>query len=258
MAADATRDGRLGHARAGPHDTMSTPASQAAILEHLASVATERARRAADSALGDRVAAIKRYQQRRFELTYADLLAHPRYAGASNYFLQELYGPSDFTQRDAQFARIVPALVRLFPAEVVATVQTLAALHALSEQLDGAMGDVLLPAPLDAQAYVRAWQRCGRVDDRERQIALMQEVGESLDGLTRNAVLRHSLRLMRAPARAAGMAALQTFLEAGFDTFRAMRGAGEFLAIIGQRERGLARALFEAAPPQAARLGQLP
>jgi hypothetical protein len=237
---------------------MSTPSPQAAILNDLAIVAAERERRAADPTLGERVAALKRYQQRRFELTYADLLAHPRYAGAANYFLQELYGPSDFTQRDAQFARIVPALVRLFPAEVVITVQALAALHALSERLDSAMGEALTSANVDAAAYARAWQRCGRVRDRERQIVLMQRVGESLDGLTRNPVLRHSLRLMRAPARAAGMAALQAFLESGFDTFRGMRGAAHFLATIGQRERDLACALFAVAPAQVAELGQLP
>jgi hypothetical protein len=71
-------------------------------------------------------------------------------------------------------------------------------------------------------------------------------------------MLRHSLRLMRGPARAAGLGALQSFLEAGFDTFRGMRGAEEFLSLIGQRERALAAALFASSPEEAGRLGQLP
>jgi hypothetical protein len=230
----------------------------AAILQHLSAVNAERSARAADAALDTRVRAVKRYQQRRFEFTYADLLAHPRYAGASNFFLDELYGPSDFTQRDAQFARIVPALVRLFPAEVVATVQALAALHAMSERFDSAMGRALDGDAVDAQRYAAAWQACGDAPGREQQIALMERVGQSLDGLTRNPLLHHSLRLMRAPARAAGLGALQTFLEAGFDTFRGMRGADEFLHMIGSRERLLARTLFSTPPSQAPRLGQLP
>lgn len=228
-----------------------------AILEHLATVAAERAARAADAPLSERVSAIKRYQQRRFEFTYADLLAHPRYAGASNFFLEEMYGPSDFTQRDAQFARIVPALVRLFPAEVVATVQALAALHALSEQFDSAMGRALDQDQVDGGRYAAAWQACGDAAGRERQIGLMENVGRSLDALTRKPLLHHSLRLMRAPARAAGLGALQSFLEAGFDTFRGMRGADEFLQLIGRRERELAAALFSLPPAEAA-LGQLP
>ena len=56
--------------------------------------------------------------------------------------------------------------------------------------------------------------------------------------------MRHSLRLMRAPARAAGLAALQSFLESGFETFRAMHGAEEFLTQIANRERTMATSLF--------------
>lgn len=208
--------------------------------------------------LAARVEAIKRYQQHRFELTYADLLAHHRYAGASRFFLDELYGPADFTQRDAQFARVVPGLVRLFPSEVVDTVQTLADLHALSERFDTLMARELASAAIDAQSYARAWQACDDAEGRERQIALLLRVGHDLDDLTRSALLRHSLRLLRAPARAAGLAALQSFLERGFDTFREMRGAEEFLALIGQRERELAAALFAVELAQAQRLGQLP
>jgi hypothetical protein len=237
---------------------MTRPEAVAAILEFLAAVNAERAARAGDAALAARVQAVKRYQQRRFESTYADLLAHPRYGGASRFFLDELYGPTDFTQRDAQFARVVPGLVRLFPNEVVGTVQALASLHALSERFDTAMGRALDSDDVHACEYVRAWQRCNQAADRERQIALLLAVGESLDSLTRSAVLRHSLRLMRAPARAAGLAALQVFLERGFDTFRAMRGAHEFLALIGEREQELAAWLFSADASQVLRLGQLP
>lgn len=228
------------------------------ILEYLATVDAQRSERTNDAALAARVQAIKHYQQRRFESTYADLLAHPRYGGASRFFLDELYGPTDFTQRDAQFARVVPGFVRIFPSEVVATVRSLAWLHALSEQFDTAMGRALDSVDVQACDYVRAWQRCNQATDRERQIALLLAVGESLDALTRSTVLRHSLRLMRVPAQAAGLAALQAFLERGFDTFRAMGGAREFLALIGERERALAALLFSADASQAQRLGQLP
>ncbi|HET9976087.1 MAG TPA: hypothetical protein VFQ20_01510 [Burkholderiaceae bacterium] len=233
-------------------------AAGASILTHLAGVEAERAARAADPDFAARVNAIKAYQQRRFAHAYADLLAHPRYAGAARFFLDELYGPADFTQRDAQFARIVPALVRLFPAEVIDSVLTLAQLHALSEGLDSAMARALAAPRVDAPAYVLAWQRCGQPAQRETQIALILRVGADLDRLTHNRVLRHSLRLMRAPARAAGLAALQSFLESGFDTFRAMGGADEFLRDIGRRERALAAALFAIDARDAARLGQLP
>ena len=221
---------------------MSTTAD--AILADLITVEAERARRREEAGLESKVQAIKRYQQRRFTHTYADLLASPRYGAASRFFLDELYGPGDFSQRDAQFARVVPALVRIFPNEIVETVAMLASLHALSESLDSCMGEHLGLSEVTAPAYLTAWQTTARASDREMQITLTLNVASSLDRLTRKPLIRNSLRLMRGAARAAGLGDLQRFLEAGFDTFRAMHGAKEFIAIVEQRERSLCRTLF--------------
>lgn len=238
-------------------------ASVQSILSHLDVVARERALRAASPSLSQKVKAIKGYQQRRFSHTYADLLATARYAGAARFFLEELYGPGDFSQRDTEFARVVPALVRLFPRDVVETVDTLAQLHALSERLDSAMAHKLGRDDVDATAYIAAWQATGQAVERELQIALTLSVGQSLDDLTRKPLLRHTLRMMRGPARAAGLSALQQFLESGFDTFLAMRGAKEFLSIVSAREHLLASSLFDRAVATVAAtrdraLGQLP
>ena len=62
--------------------------------------------------------------------------------------------------------------------------------------------------------------------------------------------LRTLLRMMRKPAQAAGLGALQHFLETGFDTFGALarqRGAVEqFLSTVHEREAQLMQAMFEA------------
>jgi hypothetical protein len=237
------------------------------ITEHLGTVARLRALREADAGLAHRVHEVKRYQAARFEHTYADLLANPRYQGATRFFLQDLYGPQEFAERDAQFGRIVPALVRLFPGEIVETVEQLGRLHALTEALDDAAARQLPHLPADATAYARAWQAAGRAPGREQQISLTLAIGAALDRYTRNRLLRSSLKLMRGPAQAAGLGDLQRFLERGFDAFGAMKGANEFLAWVGERERALAAALFApgalaaAALPPAERphpLNQLP
>lgn len=229
--------------------------SAESLLKELRAVDAERARRAADPGLDARVQAVKTWQQRRFAHTYADLLATPRYEAATRFFLHELYGPDDYRQRDAQFARVIPTLTRLFPEEVVDTVARLARLHALSERLDTRMAEHLMSPDVTAQEYAIAWRACGDPAARQKQIELTMAVGQSLDKLTRKPLLRQSLRLMRGPAQMAGLSALQNFLETGFDTFRAMRGAGEFLSTVRQREDTLARALFQA---DTSVLGQLP
>jgi hypothetical protein len=234
-------------------------AAAQAILRDLAVVDAERRRRRADPALAAAVAALKAYQQQRFRHTYADLLASVEYAAAARFFLEELYGPRDFSDRDAQFARVVPAMVRLFGADIVDTVAALAALHALSEQLDSRVA-AILDVPIDAAAYGRAWRGAGTPAERERQIALTLRVGNDLERLTRKPLVRHSLRLMRGPAAAAGLGALQSFLECGFETFRAMRHPGHFLGCIATRERALADALFapHGGETSDTLLGQLP
>jgi hypothetical protein len=230
----------------------------ASIRTALQAVAQERLARQHDATLSAAVQAVKQYQHARFASTYADLLREPRYAGAARFFLSDLYGPGDFSDRDAQFERIVPALVRLFPADIVATVGDLAALHALSESLDSRMGQALLsaqPAPavatppqrLQGATYGAAWRRVGNAPARQEQIDWMLAVGRALDRFTRSLVLRQSLKLMRGPAQMAGLGALQGFLERGFDTFRGMKGADFFLHTVAERERALAAALFAGA-----------
>ncbi len=220
------------------------------ITSELRRVAEERHRRTQDHALGERVLELKAYQQRRFAVTHAEALNSPRYNTAARFFLEHLYGPADFSRRDSQFERVVPALVRLFPSEVVQTVASLASLHAISERLDTLMASHFELGKLDRPAYVQAWQATGHFDQRELQIALSLRIGESLDRLTRNPLIRHSLRMMRGPAKAAGLSDLQVFLEAGFDAFRAMRGAREFLDSIGRRERSLAAILNSHVPDE--------
>jgi hypothetical protein len=234
-----------------------TPEGQA-ILETLAVVSAERKRRAADAGLSERVVGIKRYQHRRFSLTYSDLLASARFGPAAKFFLEDLYGPNDFTERDEQFVRVVPGLVRLFPKELVMTVRALGELHALSETLDTRMAMVLPDRHLGPASYHRAWKLAATGDERDRQIGLMLQVGLALERYTRNVLLRNSLRLMRGPARAAGLGSLQRFLESGFDTFKSMHGATEFLNTVAYRERRLSAALFASEPGDTGLVGQLP
>ena len=223
------------------------------IVRHLEAVAAERARREAAPELLAKVTALKAFQQARFSHTYADLLASSRYGAASRYFLDELYGPKDFSARDAQFARVAPKIARVFPDQVAETLAILSELHALSEMLDTAMAEQLASETIRAADYIAAWQGVGRRADRERQIALTLTIAAQLDRLTRLPFLRNALRLMRGPARAAGLGELQHSLEEGFDTFKAMKGVDEFVALIGEREHELAEALFGAASSGASR-----
>jgi len=220
--------------------------------------------------LSNAVRDIKRVQAMRFAGTYSDLLSGGPYAAPARFFLEELYSDKDYTERDAQFARIAGAIEKLFPEQVAGTAVTLAELHALTEALDQAMGLAWLAQAEDrseAQRYVAAWREVGRRPDREAQLKVVMGIGEQMVRLTRTPGLRMLLKMMRGPASAAGLASLQHFLETGFDTFASMvrtpQGAPTFLRTIEARESALIARLFDAdrvtCETELARtLGQLP
>jgi tetratricopeptide (TPR) repeat protein len=203
--------------------------------------------------LGATVAAVKAFQSRRFAGAYADLLAGGPYAAAARFFLEELYNDRDYAERDAQFARIAGAVEKLFPRDVAETAAALAQLHALTESLDHAMAVALAAAGgVEPAGYAGAWRNVGRRADREQQLDRVLEIGREMGRITRLPGLRLMLKMMRGPANAAGLSALQRFLEAGFDTFagvaRSRNGVAAFLAIIEDRERALMHLLFDAEP----------
>lgn len=210
-----------------------------------------RAEATAQPALEQTLRTIKRLQSRRFAGLYADLLRGGTFADAARFFLEELYGERDFARRDEQFARIATAIERLFPAPVARTAADLAALHALTEDLDMALARAWAPTRgSDLARYASAWQAVGRAGDRHTQLRSVVALGHELAGLTRTPGLRTMLRMMRGPATAAGLGDLQRFLETGFDTFGGMarqRGAVEaFLSTVQERESVLMDTLFAA------------
>ena len=229
------------------------------IRDCIADVTALRLHRTGDSALGAAVGSVKTLQARRFRGTYADLMGSPAFGPAARFFLEELYSDSDYTDRDQQFGRIAGTLQTMFPQPVVNTAVALAVLHAQTEGLDQDMGRAWLPQAADtvdagdaAARYTTAWRTVGQRHARQEQLQRVLAMGTDLARLTRTPGLRMMLRMMRGPANAAGMGALQKFLEAGFDTFgqlaRQRGGVEQFLATIEQRERALMDLLFDADP----------
>jgi hypothetical protein len=204
--------------------------------------------RGANASAPARLAEVKRWQQQRLASAYADLAADPRYARATAFFLDQLYGPKDFSGRDAQMLRIYPAMVRILPASAVETAALAIEVDALSEDLDRRLAAAIEPGLIQWDTYGRAYRTSASLAERERQIALIGAVGQRLDRLVRKPMVFTTLKLMRGPARMGGLAGLQGFLEEGFESFRHMRGAGAFLQAIEERETALARRLFSAGP----------
>ena len=191
-----------------------------------------------------RLADLKGWQSRRLRKSYADVAAQPRYRTATSFFIDDLYGPKDFSGRDQAMLKIFPLMTRLLPASAVETAALAIELEALSEDLDQRAAAALSDGPITDSSYGRAYRESSTPEERMRQIALIEAVGKRLDALVKKPLLGSTLALMRQPAKVAGLGDLQDFLERGFESFREMNGADDFLALIRERESAILRRLF--------------
>jgi hypothetical protein len=187
---------------------------------------------------------VRSFQQLRMAHTHSDLLRSERYGPAAKFFLTELYTTTDLAKRDADIERVIRILVKFLPDKAIATLVSALEMDALSERMDAALaaaartaqGDAR-PLKLDAQRYATAYLAVGDFDSRERQLELTEALGNALDKLSRMPLLLSLLKLMRAPAHAAGVGDLHNFLENGYAAFSHMNGGKEFVATIVSRER---------------------
>lgn len=195
---------------------------------------------------------LREWQAGRLARTHADLLNSTRFGQSAQFFLSDLYGPKDFSSRDEEVERILPLLIKMLPGSALRTIALAVELDALTEQLDAAMVAELYRAGLieriDEDAYGAAYRTVGCRPERQRQIVLIRETGQALDRLSRKPLLHGMLKLMRAPAHLAGLGDLHEFLERGFNAFRGMGSATEFLDSIESKEQRLLANLFADAP----------
>ncbi len=194
-----------------------------------------------------RLAELKAWQSQRLASTYADVAAEPRYRAATSFFLDDLYGAKDFSARDQEMLRILPTMARILPASAVETAALAIELEALSEDLDQRAATALPAGAISEASYAQAYRAGSTREERQRQVDLTEAVGRRLDALVRKPLVSTTLRLMRQPARLAGLGDLQDFLEKGFEAFRAMQGADAFLALLREREERIMHRLFSGA-----------
>ena len=223
-----------------------------------------RLRQVGEDGLRPECAVLAGWQAERLRHTYADLLATSRYRLAVEFFLTDLYGARDFSDRDEGVERVYPLMARVLPASAIETIALGIELHALSQELDLDMvailwGELGVTDRLDAETYAEAWRRCHNEPQRRRQIALVTEVGLALDDVVFRPMVYNAVRMARGPARMAGLSALQDFIERGFEAFRHMKGSEVFLDTIETRETRILEAILAGrpasdwAPPEVAR-----
>ncbi len=198
------------------------------------------------------------WQCARLGETYADYHEHKRYARALDFFLTDIYGPTDFTQRDADIARVYPIMVKMLSVTAIESLAQALELNALSMSLDRELADVLVGdldldvaqgmSALTPEMYAHAYRLCDNYDRRIEQIELAVDAATILENAVKKKMIYLTVKVARGPAKAAGFGELQSFLERGLAAFKKMKGSHKFLDALAARERHVLDAIYDDAP----------
>ncbi len=199
------------------------------------------------------LSALRQWQTRRLAASFADFLADPQMRPAAEFFLTDLYSDRDFSARDRDAAKVLPAMSRLLPASLLRAATDAIELATLSHMLDLRMAEQLQQrrqpcAPITEADYARAYRHRRLRRLRRHQIELVLRVGHALDAAVKKHGVYKLLKAARLPAQLAGLSELQAFLERGFRAFDALGGAEDFLSQVAAREQQVSRRLFAGEP----------
>lgn len=203
--------------------------------------------------LSEELTLLRVFQAQRLATTHGDLLANPRYSQATHFFLNDVYSPKDFSQRDADLMQFYHGVRKVLPERAVSILSDVVTLSDLTNELDEKLSRVLFDEvgvvdSITLQQYAEGYRICDNYDDRVRQIKLIGQIGLGIDRLVRIPFVGVTLRLAHAPAVLTGWGDLQNFLEQGFSAFKHMKGAAEFLETVDRREMAILDRIFASHP----------
>lgn len=170
---------------------------------------------------------------------FADLYEQPGYAEAIDFTMNDLAGVG-ISSRDRDLERAAPAITRMLPVGALQTIAKAADMNARVLKSNIAICRALLvrnelPKVITERDYCVACRKASTLSELVELVHLITGLGETLMSLVHIPMIGATLRVMRAPAHAAGFGALQDFLERGYLTFKQIPDIELFLAEIEKR-----------------------
>lgn len=198
------------------------------------------------------VQGVQRWQTLRMQATHEAHMNDPRTAPALAFFVEQIYGPQDFSQRDADIKRVVPKMHKYLPSQALFSLESALRLHALSYELDYALALALksialevdnpcakAPLVINSQTYAAAYSKENSTDLRQKQISLLIELGANLSQAVAIKGVAMMLSLSKHPARMKGLQALHLFLYDGYKAFKKIPNSQRFMDDIVSKEAHL-------------------
>ena len=199
--------------------------------------------------LTESIRKLQTWQTKRLLITHEDLWHSKRFKPAMQFFVDEIYGPRDFSQRDIELTRVLPKMAKVLPKKGLVSLEAALRLNCLSLELDLVMVKELGSEEIDRSNYFNCYRQSNKQSKREEQIQLLEDLGLDLAQVVKITGISAILMLSRKPAKVAGVKSLHEFLENGFKAFKKLGEVHDFIDPIISRERELMYALHAAKGP---------
>ncbi|MCG8351839.1 MAG: hypothetical protein MI924_29085 [Chloroflexales bacterium] len=179
------------------------------------------------------------FQSARLRRDYSDLAAQPQYYSVSDFFFTQMYGPHDFTERDAG-ARRLHHFIHLVPGVRLRDVEEAVELLELTSKLDDDVARWLqalnAPFDFDEPTYECAYFQADNYEQRLYQLNLVHATLLNMHRLTNIPFLGFALRQARFVALMSGMEALHTFMVEGHTALLPVQNIRYFADTVYERE----------------------
>lgn len=186
---------------------------------------------------------LQNWQAKRLMATHDSLYQEARFRPAMEFFTNDLYCSKTFIDRNRQLLRALPMMSRVLPDSVLFIVAEAAELHSLTLEMDALLIHHLPTQTeislLTLPEWVNAYQQSNNQQDRNRQIELIESLGQSLKGIVKKPMIRALLNWATVPAKVAGFEEIHSFICKGFYAFSELENPDDFLIPVVEKEREL-------------------
>ncbi len=206
--------------------------------------------------LARRLLEVQHWQKQRMQNTHRDFFAKPQHQLMTAYFLDRLYGASDFKELAVQIRRLIKhaqIVEKIIPASALKTGDAGVELAVLSIELDEAVAKYLLQhypaeAPIHDEMMRLAYIAVDQADHRHHQMRLLEILGEKLDMYVRSRMVKTAFKLAKGMAYRYRVDPIYDFIDEGFKAMEPLESAKSFVAVFTAKEKQIIDAVHYGHP----------
>ena len=197
------------------------------------------------SDLKQRLLDVQAWQKARMQHSHAKQFAEKQNVLMSEYFLNRLYGGDDFDAMAEQIARLTKyahKAEKLIPDNAVKTGALGVKLAIFAVQLDEQVAAQLLKdyhphETLNDDMMRLTYLKLDQGNDRLKQLALLDELGLSLDKYMRSFIVQTAFKMCKGAAEKYHFDIMYDFMQEGFLAMKPLKSAEKFVREFTQGER---------------------